>query len=109
MEQEKFIADFESEYRTLSADESKKIKGGISRSTQGELYQKYKELGLSTEDMALIIMKVEGTSGDTSLKSAERRINLCIPKHNKSLNTEVNDTQKSITTKAPDMTILPVG
>ena len=105
MEQEKFIADFESEYRTLSADNPN---GKISRNSQGELYQKYKELGLSTEDMARIIMKVKGTFGETNLKSAERRINLCIQKYTKSVQTEVDDTQESITTKAPDKTILVV-
>lgn len=108
MEKETLIAEFEREYRALLADESKQIKGGISRKSQGKLYQKYKDLGLSTEDMARITIEVEGTSGETNLKSTERKINLCIQKYTKSIQTEVDDTQESITTKASDTAILIV-
>lgn len=104
MEKETLMADFKSEYSSLLADDSKKIKGGIQTELQGELYQRYKKLGLSSSDMAKVIMEVEGKSGAKAHKATSQKINDCIRKYKKSQEPIVDDT--AVTEVGPYVTTL---
>ena len=92
MEKNTLRAEFKREYSSLLADDSKKIKGGIQTELQGELYQRYKKLGLSTNDMASILVEVEGKSGAKAHKATSQKINDCIRKYKNSQEPTVNDT-----------------
>lgn len=66
---------FEEEYRAFLADDS-----GNREFRQGELFDKYRQLEISSNDMAKIIQAVDGEMQDktSKLESYVRRINNCI-------------------------------
>lgn len=78
--------EFREEYKSLWERSSK---GKIDCLVQGELYSRYKELGMTAKDMAKIVLEVSNKVEKTKLESCIRRIDLCIVKYKENEDTKV--------------------
>lgn len=80
--------EFREEYKSLWERSSN---GKIDCLTQGELYGRYKKLGMTAKEMAKIVLEVSNKAEKTKLESGIRHIDLCIKKYKEAVGTKVKE------------------